>query len=106
MGETQPVDISHPPRRVQQGAKATRAAPRQQKGKPHMAFFNQLLNYLWQILTFVGGITAAVGIFRWVSGGKAHDAQAQEGAVWVIALGGAMAAIGLVGGSYLTFPTM
>ena len=37
-----------------------------------MAFFNQLLNYLWQILTFVG----------------------------------AMAAIGLVGGSYLTFPTM
>lgn len=71
-----------------------------------MAFFNQLLNYLWQILTFVGGITAAVGIFRWVSGGKTHDAQAQEGAVWVIALGGAMAAIGLVGGSYLTFPTM
>ena len=61
-----------------------------------MAFFNQLLNYLWQILTFVGGITAAVGVFRWVSGGKAHDAQAQEGAVWVIALGGAMAAIGLV----------
>ena len=60
-----------------------------------MAFFNQLLNYLWQILTFVGGITAAVGVFRWVSGGKAHDAQAQEGAVWVIALGGAMAAIGL-----------
>lgn len=59
-----------------------------------MAFFNQLLNYLWQILTFVGGITAAVGVFRWVSGGKAHDAQAQEGAVWVIALGGAMAAIG------------
>ena len=57
-----------------------------------MAFFNQLLNYLWQILTFVGGITAAVGVFRWVSGGKA--------------LGGAMAAIGLVGGSYLTFPTM
>lgn len=55
-----------------------------------MAFFNQLLNYLWQILTFVGGITAAVGVFRWVSGGKAHDAQAQEGAVWVIALGGAM----------------
>ena len=50
-----------------------------------MAFFNQLLNYLWQILTFVGGITAAVGVFRWVSGGKAHDAQAQEGAVWVIA---------------------
>ena len=49
-----------------------------------MAFFNQLLNYLWQILTFVGGITAAVGVFRWVSGGKAHDAQAQEGAVWVI----------------------
>ena len=44
-----------------------------------MAFFNQLLNYLWQILTFVGGITAAVGVFRWVSGGKAHDAQAQEG---------------------------
>ena len=42
-----------------------------------MAFFNQLLNYLWQILTFVGGITAAVGVFRWVSGGKAHDAQAQ-----------------------------
>ena len=68
-----------------------------------MAFFNQLLNYLWQILTFVGGITAAVGVFRWVSGGKA---QAQEGAVWVIALGGAMAAIGLVGGSYLTFPSM
>ena len=34
------------------------------------------------------------------------DAQAQEGAVWVIALGGAMAAIGLVGGSYLAFPTM
>lgn len=57
-----------------------------------MAFFNQLLSYLWQILTFVGGITAAVGVFRWVSGGKAHDAQAQEGAVWVIALGGAMAA--------------
>lgn len=57
-----------------------------------MAFFNQLLNYLWQILTFVGGITAAVGVFRWVSGGKA--------------LGGAMAAIGLVGGSYLAFPTM
>ena len=28
-----------------------------------MAFFNQLLNYLWQILTFVGGITAAVGVF-------------------------------------------
>lgn len=54
-----------------------------------MAFFNQLLSYLWQILTFVGGITAAVGVFRWVSGGKAHDAQAQEGAVWVIALGGA-----------------
>ena len=71
-----------------------------------MAFFNQLLNYLWQILTFVGGITAAVGVFRWVSGGKAHDAQAQEGAVWVIALGGALAAIGLVGGSDLTFPTM
>ena len=46
-----------------------------------MAFFNQLLNYLWQILTFVGGITAAVGVFLWVSGGKAHDAQAQEGAV-------------------------
>ena len=87
-----------------EGAKATRAAPRITKGKPHMAFFNQLLNYLWQILTFVGGITAAVGVFRWVSGGKAHDAQAQEGAVWVIALGGAMAAIGLVGGSYLAFP--
>ena len=34
------------------------------------------------------------------------DPEAQEGAVWVIALGGAMAAIGLVGGSYLTFPTM
>lgn len=37
---------------------------------PDMAFFNQLLNYLWQILTFVGGITAAVGVFRWVSGGQ------------------------------------
>ena len=44
-----------------------------------MAFFNQLLNYLWQILTFAGGITAAVGVFRWVSGGKAHDAQAPGG---------------------------
>lgn len=70
-----------------------------------MAFFNQLLSYLWQILTFVGGITAAVGVFRWVSGGKAHDAQAQEGAVWVIALAAPWRP-SPVGGSYLTFPTM
>lgn len=71
-----------------------------------MDFFNALLNYAWQLLIFVGGLIAAIGIVRWVSGGKAHDAQAQEGAVWVIALGGAMIGIGLVGGSYLQFPTM
>lgn len=71
-----------------------------------MEFFNDLLSYAWQVLVFVGGLTAAIGVVRWVSGGKAHDAQMQEGAVWVIALGGAMAAIGLVGGSYLQFPTM
>lgn len=70
-----------------------------------MTFFTNLLNYFWQILVFVGGITAAFGIFRWVSGGKAHDAQQQESATWVIALGGAMAAIGLVGASALQFPT-
>ena len=72
-----------------------------------MEFFNSLLSYLWQILIFVGGITAAIGIFRWVSGGKSHDAQAQEGAIWVIALGGALAAIGIFGSSgALQFPTL
>lgn len=71
-----------------------------------MDFFNALLTYLWQILVFVGGVTAAVGLFRWVSGGKAHDAQAQEGAIWVMALGGALIAIGLVDNNYLQFPTM
>lgn len=71
-----------------------------------MEFFNSLLTYLWQILVFVGGVTAAVGLFRWVSGGKAHDAQAQESAIWVMALGGALIAIGLVGNNYLQFPTM
>ena len=71
-----------------------------------MAFFNQLLNYLWQILTFVGGITAGVGGFRWVAGGKADDAQAQEGAVWVIALGGVLVVFGLVCVCFFFFFTM
>lgn len=71
-----------------------------------MDFFNNLLNYLWQLLVFIGGITGAVGFYRWVSGGKSHDAQQQEGAIWVMALGGAMIAIGLVGGNYLKFPTL
>lgn len=70
-----------------------------------MDFFNQLLTFFWAILTFVGGIMAAIGIFRWVSGGKNHDAQQQESAVWMLALGGAMVAIGLVGGNYLHFPS-
>lgn len=70
-----------------------------------MDFFNQLLSYLWQILVFVGGVTAAIGIVRWVSGGKAHDAQQQEGAVWIIALGGALAAVGIFGAANLHFPT-
>ena len=71
-----------------------------------MAFFNQLLNYLWQILTFVGGNHRRRGHLPLGLRRQGPRAQAQEGAVWVIALGGAMAAIGLVGGSYLTFPTM
>lgn len=71
-----------------------------------MDFFNQLLTYGGQLLVFVGGLTAAVGIFKWISGGKSHDAQQQEGAVWVIAVGGAMCAIGLaLASGALSFPT-
>lgn len=72
-----------------------------------MAFFNQLLNYLWQILTFVGGITAAVGVFplglRRQGPRRAGPRRARSGSSPSAA---PMAAIGLVGGSYLTFPTM
>lgn len=68
---------------------------------------NSLLTFLWSLLIFAGGIIAAIGIYRWVSGGKSHDAQAQEGAVWVIALGGAMVAIGVAMNAFgVTFPTL
>lgn len=71
-----------------------------------MDFFNQLLTYGGSLLVFVGGLTAAVGVFKWISGGKSHDAQAQEGAVWVIAVGGAMCAIGAaLASGVLQFPT-
>lgn len=71
-----------------------------------MGFFNQLLTYGGNLLVFVGGLTAAVGVFKWISGGKSHDPQAQEGAVWVIAVGGAMCAIGAaLAGGILQFPT-
>ena len=71
-----------------------------------MDFFNQLLTYGGSLLVFVGGLTAAVGVFKWISGGKSHDAQAQEGAVWVIALGGGMCAIGAaLASGVLQFPT-
>lgn len=71
-----------------------------------MDFFNQLLTYGGSLLIFVGGLTAAVGVFKWISGGKSHDAQAQEGAVWVIAVGGAMCAIGAaLASGVLQFPT-
>lgn len=72
-----------------------------------MQFFNQLLTFGGQVCVFAGGITAAVGIFKWISGGKSHDAQAQEGAVWVIAVGGAMCAIGAaLASGVLQFPTL
>lgn len=72
-----------------------------------MDFFNSLLTYGGNLLVFVGGLTAAVGIFKWISGGKSHDAQAQEGAVWVVAVGGAMCAIGAaLSSGALSFPTL
>lgn len=71
-----------------------------------MGFFNQLLTFGGNLLVFAGGLTAAVGVFKWISGGKSHDAQAQEGAVWVIAVGGAMCAIGVaLSSGALAFPS-
>lgn len=70
-----------------------------------MDFFNQLLNYLWAVLGFAGGVIAAFGVVRLVAAMRNHDSQAQESATWLVVLGGAMIAIGLVGGSYLHFPT-
>lgn len=72
-----------------------------------MAFFNQLLTFLGNVAVYGGGILAAVGIIRWISGGKSHDAQEQQGAVWMIALGGATAAIGgAIASGILQFPTL
>ncbi len=72
-----------------------------------MDFFNQLLTFAGNILVFAGGITAAIGVVRWISGGKSHDAQQQESSTWMLALGGAMIAIGLaIASGIIKFPSL
>ena len=70
-----------------------------------MAGLNQLLAFGWKMLTAGGFLICVVGIIKWISGGKSHDAQQQESASWTILLGGAMAAIGLGAGASFQFPT-
>lgn len=70
-----------------------------------MSDLTRIVNFLWDVLQYGGGIIAAVGAIRWVSGGKSHDAQQQESAVWVLLLGGVCFAIGAGMKGLLSFPS-
>jgi hypothetical protein len=61
----------------------------------NMDFFNQLLTFLGSIASVAGALLAAVGVYRWISGGKEGNASQQESATWTILLGGATIAIGI-----------
>lgn len=56
--------------------------------------FSNILKYAFTLMQYAGMVIGAIGIYRWVSGGKAHDASAQEGAAWVIITGIALAVVG------------
>lgn len=53
-----------------------------------------MLTYGFRLMQYAGMVIGAIGVYRYVSGGKAHDASAQESAAWVVITGVALTAIG------------
>ena len=71
-----------------------------------MDFVNTLFTYVFEVMKWGGGIVAMVGVIRWVMHGQSRDAGEQTNDMWILAAGGVLAAVGVIAGQYLQFPTL